>query len=358
MKYGKIRIEDGFLVFTRHMMINNLPCKDIVWAYMRKEGADEGDDRQLSVNYLVIVTRRKKRYKFDMTEKEIHECIRILKILNPDMATGFPKGGRISLQSLPNTRDLGAIVTADDRHILPRRLLRSGELYHISESDKNRLREEYNLKTVIDLRSAEERKCKPDTIIAEVEYYHVPVVDEDVQVISNREQFVKMLAGLPDDMEEYMIRQYRNLCMDQLVLKQYAKFIDILFRQEKGAVLWHCGTGKDRTGIGTAFLLICLRPGLYKSLHIYQFGLHITVCAQIVFIYHILLHPQQTEQTWPEADEKMTEKLPIIYNVKEEYLAAVFETVKKTYGSMEKFFQTVFYLKPKMIEEFRNKYLI
>ena len=51
-------------------------------------------------------------------------------------------------------------------------------------------------------------------------------------------------------------------------------------------------------------------------------------------------------------------KLPIIYNVKEEYLAAVFETVKKTYGSMEKFFQTVFYLKPKMIEEFRNKYLI
>ena len=91
MKYGKIRIEDGFLVFTRHMMINNLPCKDIVWAYMRKEGADEGDDRQLSVNYLVIVTRRKKRYKFDMTEKEIHECIRILKILNPDMATGFPK---------------------------------------------------------------------------------------------------------------------------------------------------------------------------------------------------------------------------------------------------------------------------
>ena len=179
MKYGKIRIEDGFLVFTRHMMINNLPCKDIVWAYMRKEGADEGDDRQLSVNYLVIVTRRKKRYKFDMTEKEIHECIRILKILNPDMATGFPKGGRISLHSLPNTRDLGAIVTADDRHILPRRLLRSGELYHISESDKNRLREEYNLKTVIDLRSAEERKCKPDTIIAEVEYYHVPIVDED-----------------------------------------------------------------------------------------------------------------------------------------------------------------------------------
>ena len=54
-----------------------------------------------------------------------------------------------------------------------------------------------------------------------------------------------------------------------------------------------------------------------------------------------LVYMQRLVQTWPEADEKMTEKLPIIYNVKEEYLAAVFETVKKTYGSMEKFFQTV-----------------
>ena len=168
MKYGKIRIEDGFLVFTRHMMINSLPCKDIVWAYMRKEGSDEGDDRQLSVNYLVIVTRRKKRYKFDMTEKEIYECIRILRILNPDMASGFPKGGRILLQSLSNTRDLGAIATADGRHILPRRLLRSGELYHLSNADKTRLVEEYNLKIIIDLRSSVERKCRPDTIMADV----------------------------------------------------------------------------------------------------------------------------------------------------------------------------------------------
>ena len=151
MKYGKIRIEDGFLVFTRHMMINSLPCRDIVWAYMRKEGADEGDDRQLSINYLVIVTRRKKRYKFDMSQREVQDCIRLLRALNPDMATGFPKGGRVLLQSLSDTRDLGAIVTEDGRHILPKRLLRSGALYHISQADKELLMEAYNLKAVIDL---------------------------------------------------------------------------------------------------------------------------------------------------------------------------------------------------------------
>ena len=138
--------------------------------------------------------------------------------------------------------------------------------------------------------------------------------------------------------------------MDQLVLKQYARFIDILFRQEKGAVLWHCGTGKDRTGIGTAFLLSLL--GVEEDV-IYEDYLRTNRYMEPKLVYM-----QRLVQTWPEADEKMTEKLPIIYNEKDEYLAAVFETVKKTYGSMEKFFQTVFYLKPKMIEEFRNKYLI
>ena len=42
MRFGKIRIEDGNLIFARHMMLNNLPCKDIIWAYMRREGIEGG----------------------------------------------------------------------------------------------------------------------------------------------------------------------------------------------------------------------------------------------------------------------------------------------------------------------------
>lgn len=51
MKYGKIRIEDGYLAFTRHMMLNSLPCKDIMWAYMRREGehSDDGTADRKSV---------------------------------------------------------------------------------------------------------------------------------------------------------------------------------------------------------------------------------------------------------------------------------------------------------------------
>ena len=137
MKYGKIRIEDGYLIFTKHMMINSLPCRDILWAYLRREGNEGEEGRQIISNSLVIVTRRRKRYKFEMTEKEVHECLALLRALNPEMAVGFPRGGRIPLQSLSNTRDLGAISAKDGRHILPRKLLRSGQLYHMSLADQD-----------------------------------------------------------------------------------------------------------------------------------------------------------------------------------------------------------------------------
>ena len=51
--------------------------------------------------------KRHKRYQFDMTEREVHDCIQILRALNPDMAVGFSQGERLALQSLYNTRDLG-----------------------------------------------------------------------------------------------------------------------------------------------------------------------------------------------------------------------------------------------------------
>ena len=52
MRYGKIRIEDGYLAYSRHMMLNSLPCKDIVWAYMRREGDDSpgGSVKQIISN--------------------------------------------------------------------------------------------------------------------------------------------------------------------------------------------------------------------------------------------------------------------------------------------------------------------
>ncbi|MDO4272477.1 MAG: tyrosine-protein phosphatase [Eubacteriales bacterium] len=350
MKYGKIRIEDGYLVFTKHMMMNSLPCKDIMWAYMRREGMDSDARKQLIVNYLVIVTRRKKRYKFDMTEREVHDCIRLLKVLNPEMAVGFPKGGRLPLQSLPNTRDLGALMTEDGRHILPRRLLRSGELYHVSLADQETLKEEYKLKKVIDLRTSAERTGKPDTVMPGVEYYRLPILDEETVGISHEGGLTEMLMNFSGNAEAYMEKQYESLIRDKYSVKQYARFLDILLHHGDGAVLWHCSAGKDRVGVGTILLLCVL--GVPREI-IREDFLRTNMYLETELQYMIRMLEARMDLT-----AEMAENISIMFHVKETYFDAVFRAIDQDYGSVDRFLRKALYLTPKAIEDMQEKYLI
>lgn len=301
-------------------------------------------------NYLVIVTRRKKRYKFDMTEKEVQECIRLLKALNPNMAVGFPKGGRISLQSLPNTRDLGALETKDGRHILPRRLFRSGELYHASLADRQLLAEEYHLKTVIDFRSVTERKEKPDAILKGVEYYHIPILDEETVGISRDQGTTKSLLSFEGNAEQLMENMYAGLIRDRYSVRQYARFIDVLLHQEEGGVLWHCSAGKDRVGVGTALLLSAL--GVPRDTIREDFMRTNTYLDGE--LEYMLRYMESKKLDSIQNVENMT----AFFKVKESYLNKVFETIHEEYGSTERFLRRGLYLTPKTLEDLREKYLI
>lgn len=349
MKYGKIRIEDGYLVFTRHMMINSLPCKDIMWAYMRRESGDDIAQKQLISNYLVIVTRRRKRYKFDMTEREIKDCMLLLKALNPEMAIGFPKGGRLAMQSLPNTRDLGALMTEDGRHILPRRLLRSGALYHLSLADQELFTEGYRLSTVIDFRSGIERKRQPDTVMPGVEYFHIPILDEESTQNYSDQNLIDVLLNEHLD-DDFMLKQYKSFIEDQYSVKQFARFMDVLLDCQEGAVLWHCDMGKDRTGVGTALLLSVLgvpREGIMEDFLRTNFYLE----TELEYMLHLM-------EAKTIVDAGKLENIRALYRVKPEYLEAVFEFIEKEYGSMERFIRRALYLTPKAVEDLRDKYLI
>lgn len=350
MRFGKIRIEDGNLIFARHMMLNNLPCKDIIWAYMRREGIEGGKQKQFTTSSLVVITRRRKRYQFDMTDREIQECIQILKALNPEMATGFPRGGRIHLQSLPNTRDLGALMTKDGRHILPRKLLRSGSLYHVSLADQDMLLEDYKLSTVIDFRTEAEREQKPDTIMKGVEYYPIPILDEETSGITQAGTLMDMLIKFDQVPDEFMCKQYENLVRDEICIKQYANFLDVVLHQKKGAVLWHCSAGKDRVGIGTALLLYAL--GVPRKTIKEDF------LKTNVYLDNEMQHMVRYLETRMIVTPEIMDKVRLLYKVKGEYLDTAFRTIEKDYGSVDYFMRKALYMNPKTIEALRNKYLV
>ena len=319
MKFGKIRIEDGNFIFAKRMLINYLPCKDILWAYMRREGVEGGMHKQFSTSSLVIITRRRKRYEFEMTDKEIRDCIQLLK-------------------------------ARDGRHILPHRLLRSGCLYHISLQDEDTLLDEYHLSTVVDFRTRMEILQKPDSILEGVEYHEIPIVDEETLGITRSKGLLEMLLGFDQPIDEFMQKQYISFVRDDFSVKEYARFLDVLLHQEDGAVLWHCSMGKDRVGVGTALLLCAL--GIPRE----------TIMEDYLrtnrYLEEDLQHMIRLLETKMIVDNETMDKIKALYRVKEEYLEAVFETIEQDYGSEEVFMRKALYLTPKAIEALRRKYLV
>ncbi len=69
--------------------------------------------------------------------------------------------GKIALEGLHNTRDLGGLP-AGAGSIRPRRLLRSGMLASATPGDMESLRDDYDVRLVIDLRTDEEAAYSPD----------------------------------------------------------------------------------------------------------------------------------------------------------------------------------------------------
>lgn len=350
MKYGKIRIEDGNFIFSKHMMMNYLPCRDILWAYRKKAGIEGGIQKQFSTSFLVIVTKRKKKYQFDMTDKEVQECLQLLRALNPKIVTGFPRGSRITLQSLPNARDLGALETADGRHILPKRLLRSGNLYHMSIADQDLLKNEYHLSTVIDFRTKKELLEKPDTVIEGVRYYEMPIVDEETLGITRSGNWKELIQNFRKMSDGFMQKQYASLVSDKYSIKQYARFLDVLLHHDEGAILWHCSAGKDRAGVASALLLYAL--GVPKE-EIYE-----DFMKTNLYLSGEMEHMIRILETRMIVDNAVMDMIRLCYQVKKEYLDTVFETIEQEYGSMELFMRKALYMTPKTLEVLRKKYLV
>ncbi len=161
------------------------------------------------------------------------------------------------LEGLNNGRDLGGYYTADGTHQVKHGLLfRTAKLADCTEGDVALL-QSLGIKKVIDLRMLTERLSKPDK--------KIPGADNIVistQTIPNifaitGEDWLMMLSAIKSGvMDTYMTGMYRQLISDPVAIYGTQKFFKQLIAANGDPVLWHCTSGKDRTGI-EAYLLLC-----------------------------------------------------------------------------------------------------
>lgn len=182
------------------------------------------------------------------------------------MAAGVPSAAEqaaaeenhriVGLEGLNNGRDLGGYITADGQYQVKHKLLlRTAKLADASAEDIAIL-QGYGIEKVIDLRMLPERLSKPDKKIPDAQTINI-----STQTIPNifaitGEDWLMMLSAIKSGvMDTYMTAMYRQLISDPMAIRGTQKFFKEVL-SAKGAVLWHCTSGKDRTGI-EAYLLMC-----------------------------------------------------------------------------------------------------
>ena len=162
----------------------------------------------------------------------------------------------VGLETLNNGRDLGGYVTADGQYQVKfGKLLRTAKLADASDNDIALLASK-GVQKVIDLRMLTERLSKPDKKIPGAQTYNISTQTIPNIFVITGEDWLTMLRSIKTGvMDTYMAGMYRQLISDPMAIRGTKQFFKEVLSAE-GAVLWHCTSGKDRTGI-EAYLLMC-----------------------------------------------------------------------------------------------------
>jgi len=240
-------------------------------------------------------------------------------------------GTSLGIESVPNLRDAGGYTTADGSIVRRGIAYRSNQLNPISPDDMKKIAA-LGLKNDFDLRTAEERESKPDQLPAGVKEVWLNVLADAKGVsVAEVEKMItdpKMAnAALGDGKASAeFVKTYREFITLPSANAAFRRLFVDLGDEHQTPALYHCTTGKDRTGWASAALLTLLGVPEDKVYEDYLKSNEYILPAYKNFIDHFVAAGGQ-----PSIPQDLL-------GVKAEYLQAAFDQVKTQYGSLENYF--------------------
>lgn len=153
--------------------------------------------------------------------------------------------------TIRNFRDLGGIKVAEGT-VKVHKLLRGGPLSDLDQETIDTLKDEYQLKTVIDLRSDVEIESKPNMVIEGVEDIQLDIMTQAQQNADPKTMATKYRKEVST---EHMRGLNRIFVESPYARDKYRKFFQYLLANTEGSLYFHCSAGKDRTGFAAAQIL-------------------------------------------------------------------------------------------------------
>ncbi|MCC4440789.1 tyrosine-protein phosphatase [Limosilactobacillus reuteri] len=165
------------------------------------------------------------------------------------------ENNEINLVNAFNIRDLGGYSTIDNRTIKKRRLIRGSYLSSLDSIDQQKLYN-YGVRVIIDLRTLDEVEKYPDQFISTTKYINIPVLrsNEGAAIVKSlvfKDVFPNQNAGYHHMQKLY----YRLIASTEAQEAYHYFFISLAQLGDFGGILFHCSSGKDRTGVITFLLL-------------------------------------------------------------------------------------------------------
>lgn len=241
-------------------------------------------------------------------------------------------GASIAVRDVPNLRDLGGWTTTEGRTVRYGVVYRSTDLSRIRPTSLSAL----DLRTVVDLRTAAERGSAPDrTVEGATEVVADVLADSQQALPANIPQLLAdpqaLAAALSSagpngvSVADMISETYRDLVRLDSARAGYRELLQLLSEDSASPLLFHCTTGKDRTGWGAAVLLLLF--GVAEDDVEREYLLTNT---QLLPTFEPLLRPFAESG----GDRKLLEA---VLGVDPRYLHAALDEMRTLYGSVENY---------------------
>jgi len=247
-------------------------------------------------------------------------------------------------------RDLGGWQTRDGGRVRSRLLYRSTELNSLHGDDEVNFAR-LGIRSIYDLRTEEERDDQPDRVPPGAEYVVCDVLKDSkeaapaqlLKVISDPTSAQEMLGG--GKAVSLFESAYRASATIPSALAGYKRLFSDLSREEHRPALFHCTTGKDRTGWAAASMLMLLG-----------------VPDEAVMQEYLLTNEQLLPALKPVFDrfEAMggdPELLLPVFGVRQEYLEAALDEMRSRFGTVEGYFTEGLGLDAEVLQALRDAFI-
>jgi protein-tyrosine phosphatase len=240
-------------------------------------------------------------------------------------------GAALGLPSLPNLRDLGGHRTRDGRRVRIGLVYRSADLTRLTDGEAAALAG-LGLRSIYDLRTEEERASWPDRMPPGASYVAVDVLSSSGEATPS--ELMRLFADAASAREilggergfELWERKYREFVRLESARAAYGRLFGDLADGGHLPALFHCTTGKDRTGWAAAALLLLLGV------------------PERVVVDEYLLSARYLEDVMRPALDAFRARggdpalLAPVIAVRREYLDAALAEMRASYGSIEEYF--------------------